>query len=227
MEHTGNTAIKPGIKREKGSGTEGLFNASPEKNLDRFTSLAAGLLEMPMALLVFAEEEWLWLKSCYGMEKISRVERRVSFLTTVFNSGTFTIKEDSQTPFDRSDPLTGEPWGIRFSAAAPIFTKEGEIIGALSAMDKKTGPFSESKIHILCSLADILAEYINAQVALNSQKEAFRRIVHDLKNPLTTISLSAELIQEEENISEDTREMSRQIALASQKMTGMVNRILQ
>jgi len=114
------------------------------------------------------------------------------------------------------DQVSG--WQTRSILCVPLRVK-GQVIGALEALNKRDGPFTEEDLRLLSSLADLAAQSIeNARLhdqiqqhmerlqyaydelqRLDELKSTFiRNVSHELRTPLALIEGYVELILEEQ-----------------------------
>lgn len=90
---------------------------------------------------------------------------------------------------------------IRGWLAAPLIGHDGTNLGLLQLSDKYEGEFTERDEAILVQLAQLIAVHVeNAKLYEDVQREVHTReellavVSHDLRSPLSTITLSAELL---------------------------------
>lgn len=95
--------------------------------------------------------------------------------------------------------------------------------GFLGFLFNESFLIKETQKTFLKTLNAILIEYLNIYCRGRTEKNELKirneKLVHDLRNPLTIVSLHAELIKEEENISDDTQEACEKIGEAIKKMS--------
>ncbi len=141
------------------------------------------------------------------------------------------IVEDAlKDPRTLANPLVASKFGLEFYAAAPLKVREGHNLGTLCIIDKQPRHLSNSEKQILQDLADILIDEMElrlaARTAIYNQNQVLNIAAHDLKNPLTTITIWSELIKEK-NDPQIVSEISDHINKAAQKMSGIINELLE
>ena len=88
---------------------------------------------------------------------------------------------------------------VGFYASAPLFAKSGEVLGCLSILDKQEREFSSEQSANFTAIAEIFSLIITQYNEVHKMQVVFtdfiHKTAHDLKNPFTSISLSAELLK--------------------------------
>jgi PAS domain S-box-containing protein len=135
-------ALRPENESERLAGLSRyqVLDTAAEPSFDRLTALAAELFSAPIAAVSLVEQNHLFFKSTYGMERIA-VSREQSFCTYAILSNEVTVVPDAaQDPrFAHNPQVAGQP-GIRFYAGAPLETPEGLRLGTLCVFDSKPRP---------------------------------------------------------------------------------------
>ena len=97
-------------------------------------------------------------------------------------------------------------------------------------LDKKPRHLTEQQKETLQYLADITIDQIElrlaARTAIYQQNQVLSMAAHDLKNPLTTLSVWAQLTSEAKNNPEEVEKFSERIKEAANKMNKLVNDLL-
>ena len=91
------------------------------------------------------------------------------------------------------------PEKVGFYASAALFAKSGEVLGCLSILDLHEREFSSEQSANFTAIAEIvsliLIQYLEMQKMQIVFTDFIHKTAHDLKNPFTSISLSAELLK--------------------------------
>jgi signal transduction histidine kinase len=132
--------------------------------------------------------------------------RNTSFCTTVVAAGEPIMVSDARLDdrFADNPHTTGEMGNIRFYAAHPLRTADGESIGTLCVYDEEVHPVTPELATMLETLADSVMDVLQLELTSRRLATANERLAvfagqvsHDLKNPLAAISMSLELAQDE------------------------------
>ena len=207
-----------------------ILDTPADRSFDQFTSLAAKLLDVPVALISLVDTDRIWFKSRYGLD-VPQLSLDPGLCASAILLNDMYLVEDAITdPRTLANPLVTGEFGLRFYAAAPLKIKEGYNLGTFCVLDKKPRRFSQTQKDILQSLADMVVTQMELRMATSKAISTHKQIVsmyaHDLKNPLTVISLAAELIQEENIDAQAIRALCEQITKAGTKTNNIINKLL-
>lgn len=169
--------------------------------------------------------------------------------TKVFNP-TFTgegiVRSDDITKdprYGKNAPYKGMPEGhlpVRSYLAVPVVSRSGEVLGGLFFGHKDVGVFTEHVEHLVAGLAaqaavaiDNANLYRQAQEAIAARDEFLSICSHELKTPLTSLQLEAQIYErqmrkqgEASLTSEKFRDMIRSTQLQVFNLTRLVNDML-
>ncbi len=178
-----------------------ILDTPPDGCFDRVTRLAATVLKVPIAIATIVDTDRIWFKSKYGID-INEIDREPGLCASAILSNELYIVEDAiSDPRTLSNPLVAGEFGLRFYAAVPLQVRDGYNLGTLCIIDKKPRTISAEEKQILEDLAQILIDQLElrleARTANFQQNQVLSFAAHDLKNPLATILMSANLIKEE------------------------------
>lgn len=208
-----------------------ILDTPPDGSFDRITTLAAKLLNVPIAIVSLVDTDRIWFKSKYGLD-VQQIDRDPGLCASAILSDDLYEVDDTLTdPRTLANPLVASGFGLRFYAAVPIKVKDGHNLGTLCVLDKKPRYLSESEKEILQYLGDICIDQLElrlaARTAIYQQNQVLNIAAHDLKNPLTTITVWAELAKASKNDPEAVDKMCDQIKEAGIKMNHLVNELLE
>ena len=207
-----------------------ILDTPPDGNFDRITKLAAKLLNVPIAIVTLVDTDRIWFKSRYGLDAL-QIGRDPGLCASAILSDKIYLVEDAlKDPRTLANPLVAGSFGLQFYAAAPLKVKDGYNLGTLCIIDKQPRKLSEPEKQILQDLADILIDEMEVRLAARTtifqQIQVLNIAAHDLKNPLTTIPIWADMIKE----NADTKVISLMcdnINKAAKKMTSTINEWLE
>jgi diguanylate cyclase (GGDEF)-like protein len=125
-----------------------------EEAFDRYTRLAAVLIDAPIAAISFVDAERQWFKSVIGMT-LRETPRDVSFCAhAILQQRPLIVQDASLDPRFCDNPLvTSEP-GLRFYAGAPLRTPDGENIGTICVLDPRPRDLTAEQQRSLADIAD-------------------------------------------------------------------------
>ncbi|WP_316803670.1 GAF domain-containing sensor histidine kinase [Pedobacter nototheniae] len=202
----------PSNEKERISALEtySIMGSAPEKDFDDLTTLAAEICQTPVALVTILGEEKQWFKSRFGTE-FTETPKDLSFCshTILENGGIMVINDTRKDSRFADNPLVSGDTKVIFYAGVPLVNPEGYALGTICVIDHKEKTLNESQINALrilgkqalhqLELRRKMIQLENSNMALseaNSFIEKFAsRAAHDIKNPLSSIIISAESLQ--------------------------------
>jgi len=173
-----------------------IMDTPPETDFDTIALLAAEIFEVQQASICFIDKENVFFKATLSAQEDIKISREYSMYNMAI------LRKEASVIYDRSVQED-----IKFFAAAPIITTDGFILGAVCVTDYKPHlQVRSSQLKMLSLLSDLVMEKLETRLAgrkiIQLQNERFHRLSHDIKNPVTSISLYAQLL--------GSREMSRE-----------------
>lgn len=133
-----------------------IVGSPQEEFFDDIASQAAYLCGTAVAFISFIDSQREWLKAKVGWE-VAEIPREQSFNALVLGNPHVLIVED--TAADRR--FRSHPWvtqsGIRFYAAAPVVSKEGYVLGAITVLDRLPRSLPIGHRRILQTIANAIA----------------------------------------------------------------------
>jgi signal transduction histidine kinase len=207
-----------------------ILDTPPDAKFDRLTRFASKLFNVPIVLISLVDTERVWFKSKYGVD-VNQVKRHPGFCaTTILKDEVHIIQDALIDETTASDPLVTGDFGLRFYAGAPLKNKEGYNLGSFCLMDNQPGTFSTEQKELLTELAGVVIDHIEmrlkARIANAQQNQLLQIAAHDLKNPLTTIPVRADLIKLKKHDPDMVDKMCDQIKQAGLKMTRTIDELL-
>lgn len=129
--------------------------------------------------------------------------------------------------------LTGEADGAgRNMMFLPLVTR-GQTIGVAAAISAQTKPFTASDVPLFEELArraslaiDNARLYLESQQAVRAREEVLAIVSHDLRNPLSAVSLGASLLQMSDALAEGDREQIETIVVSAKRMSRLIADLL-
>lgn len=177
----------------------GILDTPEEEAFDRITNLAARLLDAPIALTTFVDEDRQWFKSCIGMEQ-RETPREVFFCDYNIRDNGVMVVEDATNDVRFADsPLVTGPPHIRFYAGAPLFTDDGFALGSLCVIDTEPRTLSDDDRQTLHTLAQVVidelklhASHVHRHAIFESIDGAFVSVAPDWR--LTYVNQQTEAL---------------------------------
>nr|MBP8067308.1 GAF domain-containing sensor histidine kinase [Pedobacter sp.] len=140
------------------------------------------------------------------------------------------IKNMLDVPELSNNPFVVMENGVRFYAGAPLKTTEGHQLGTLCVLDIQPREVTSDQLKMLETLSSIVMDELELRLAsrkaIRVQNDMMNRIVHDLKNPNTTIALSAELIKRKSTDSKTVLDFAERITQSANRVLSSLNNLL-
>lgn len=182
-----------------------ILDTTAEYNFDRISHLAAGIFKAAGAGICFEGNASLFHKSMVGHPPVS-----------------------PKLPLSNKFNMVTE--GDSSIVTAPLQTPEGYLLGVIYVSMAETIEPSETQIEMLSLLAEIVMDKLESRMATRSAFRAYddrlHVLIHDLKNPMTTISLQSELLGRIPAIDDKAVLIAGKINSQSKKMVDSMNEIL-
>jgi PAS domain S-box-containing protein len=141
----------------------GILDTPEESPFTALTELAAGVLEVPIALVSLIDADRQWFKACYGLQA-SETSRELSFCGHVVERDESLVVTDTledsrfaDNPFVLADPR------VRFYAGMPLRNSEGFVLGTLCVADTVPKQPTAQQLHLLALLADQVVDQLEAR----------------------------------------------------------------
>lgn len=158
-----------------------ILDTPPDDAFDRVTRLAAGLFDVPIAIISFVDHDRIWFKSRYGVD-VSQIGRDPGLCASAILGDDVWIVTDAISDARAfTNPLVTGEFGLRFYVAAPLRTHDGFNLGTLGVGDR--APRRAVTPDQIDQLADLAALVIHLMELRLSAKRALDR-VHLVKREL-------------------------------------------
>lgn len=208
-----------------------ILDTPPDGSFDRITRLAANMLKVPIAVVSLVDTDRIWFKSKYGIEA-QQIDRDESLCAAaILCDELYQIENAAADPRTLANPLVSGDFGLRFYAAVPLRTKDGFNLGTFCIIGKEPRILNTEEEEILRDLRDIVMDQIEWRLAsrtsLAQHNQILNTTAHDLKNPLTTIPVRADLIKMKKSNPEMVDTLCDQIKIASLNMVRIIDELLQ
>lgn len=208
-----------------------ILDTPPDNTFDKLTKLAAKLMKVPVAIISLVDRDRVWFKSKYGLDA-QQMEREDGLCNSVVLADDFYQIENAATdPRTLGHKLVVGDFGLRFYAAYPLKTKDGFNLGAFCIIDKEPRSLTLEEQEILRDLRDIAMDQIElkltSKLSVARHNHILNTTAHDLKNPLTTIPVRADLIKLKKHDPDTVDAMCDQIKVASLNMVRIIDELLQ
>ncbi|QXU43532.1 GAF domain-containing sensor histidine kinase [Pedobacter sp. D749] len=171
--------------------------------------MASQICGTPIALITLVDSSRQWFKSKLGID-VQQTPREHAFCahTITDPSGILIVSNATEDQRFAENPLVTDDPNIAFYAGISLQTPEGMQLGSLCVIDTVPRTLDEQQLWSLKVLGKQVIAHMELRKKLLLLSEANRHLTetnqfmqqfataaaHDIKNPLSTISMSAELL---------------------------------
>lgn len=208
-----------------------ILDTPAEHSFDTIALLAAQIFEAPSAFVTFVDEDRVFFKANFSTLECNEVAREHSFCSLAILQDKPTVFNDTHI-YEKfmQNPYVEAKGGIRFYAGSPLRTAEGLNLGTVCVVDSVPRQPTERQVQMLQKLSLIIIEKLETRLATRKTLKAYddrlHMMVHDLKNPMTTISLQSELLGRIPEINDRTKLIAGKIHQQSKSIIGNLNNVL-
>lgn len=208
-----------------------ILDTPPETAFDTIAILAAEIFDSPNAYVTFVDEERVFFKANMGDDRKSyEIKRNESFCSLSILENEVTFFEDVSLIPNLKSTINITDSNVKFYAGAPLITLEGFKLGTVCVTDIVTRKPTPRQLNMLSMLATIVMEKLELRIAarktLRAHDDRLHMLVHDLKNPMTTISLQSELIGRIPGVDTKITMIAGKINQQSHNIVNNLNNIL-
>ena len=234
-------AVNDGEARDRSIAAYDVLGAAPRRELDSLVQLAAQVAGVPFAAVNLLSSHSQHQVATSGFEGTdSPIDH--SMCRLVVETGTPIMLEDAgdDVRFAENPWTTGEIADVKYYGSHPLTTPSGVTIGTLCVFDERSHVVTPEAAHGLAQLADRVVDVLELELASRRLSEANARlstsnerlahfagqVSHDLKNPLTSISLSLETLEldiEDPDLLDTVARARRGV----DRMTDLINNLLE
>ncbi|WP_035858503.1 GAF domain-containing sensor histidine kinase [Cryptosporangium arvum] len=214
------------------------FSASVEPVLANIVRIAAEAVRAPMAMLTLVEAERVRVvvRHNIGVTQLSRAASPCARI--VGDRAPLQIPDLLEDPRYAVGPLTAVEQGARSYAGVPLLDTTGNVVGALSVLDRKPGALGPERAQLLGLLADQATAILTLGSAVEqsaSEAAALGRfgsdfislITHEVRTPVAVITGNLELLDELDDIPEQYRErMVSAIRRNADRLVRLIDHLL-
>jgi signal transduction histidine kinase len=205
-----------------------ILDTPADKTFDKIAILAAQIFDTPSAFVSFVDQDRVFVKAKVDTADVLDVPEDAIATLAVLSADTTVFPDIHLEPIINAIPQVAET-SVRFYAGAPIKTPDGHLLGTVSVVDAVPRAVTEKQLEMLKNLSEIIVDELELRQTTRNivrvQTDLMNIAVHDIKNPLTAISLYAKLIGQK-STEEHIKSMGGKITNASQRILEDLNELL-
>jgi len=187
-----------------------LMDSGEDKEFDAIASIAAAICGIPISLITFIDDKRQYFKSHIGTD-FTENQRELSFCThAIASSEDIMIVQDATKDSRFADnPMVTGPTKLVFYAGVPLISEDGYALGTICVIDQQVHDLSAEQVAALKSLALQVVDKIELKRKVAKLEKANHELMnsnvliqkfasmaaHDIKNPLSSMLLTSQLIR--------------------------------
>jgi hypothetical protein len=197
-----------------------------DDDYDWLTRQLATLFGFSDTFMMLWDGQQSLLKSFSGKRELIGEELLNPLSALVYSSKDFYLIENLSS-HPQTEKISSSS-GLNFFVGVPFKTKAGAVIGAIGLMNESVPvSYTEHQLGLLRMLVMLITDNVELRYNHKSQSDkeklVNRKFTHDLRNPLTVISLNAEIINMESNLPSGVRDMCDQVKQATGSMNQLID----
>ena len=191
-----------------------------DRDFDAIAEIASTICDIPISLITFIDEKRQYFKSHLGTDFTENARER-SFCTHAIASSEeiMVVKDARLDERFANNPMVTGPTKLVFYAGVPLINEDGFALGTICVLDQKSHHLTDPQLQALKSLAKQVVDKIElkrkvthlehkndelAKANILIQKFA-SMAAHDIKNPLSSILLTSQLLSKSALTNKDER----------------------
>lgn len=213
-----------------------LAGSVAEEVFDRITRLAAKLTKAPVSFFSVVEADHDYFKSIAAddpqLATIRRVEGRSFCHYSMLGEGPLVV-EDARIDAQLAQLPSVTALGIVACLGVPLRLPDGQPLGAFCVVDVKPRAWTQQDIEVITELGEAAIREVRLRMLMQevertnaARNELLSLIASDLRNPVTVVSLSADLLQEGD-LGDAQNELVARIKHAAERMEDSIQHALQ
>jgi len=177
-----------------------VLDTHSEDTFDKIALLASQIFNTPNAFVTFVDADRVYFKANISNFTTNEVPREDSLCSLAILDEKTTIFNDTHDyPDLMESPLVNGEGGIRFYAGAPLKSPEGYSMGTVCVIDSVPREATEQQMEMLRTLSDIVINKLESRLryknVIKSQNDLMGIALHEIKNPLASISLANDILK--------------------------------
>ena len=177
-----------------------VLDTHSEDTFDKIALLASQIFNTSSAFVTFVDADRVYFKANISNLTMNEVPREDSLCSLAILDDKSTVFNDTHEIPDLIDnPLVSASGGIRFYAGAPLKSPEGYSMGTVCVIDSVPREATEQQMEMLRTLSDIVINKLESRMryknVIKSQNDLMGIALHEIKNPLASISLANDILK--------------------------------
>ncbi|MDP9042878.1 MAG: GAF domain-containing sensor histidine kinase [Bacteroidota bacterium] len=207
-----------------------ILDTPPDGIFDRLVALASRVLDVPIVIVSLVDTDRIWFKSTYGLN-VQQIDREMGLCASaILGKDIYLVEDAIKDPRTLTNSLVAGSFGLRFYAAVPLQTTDGYNLGTFCIIDKKPRQLSDEQQSSMYDFAAMVMDQMELRLSARKvnfqQNHLLNTAMHNLRNPLSTISMRAQLLKEFMDDRETVEESCEKIVETVTRVNKMIQDLL-
>lgn len=209
-----------------------VLDSGAEDSFNRLVEIVAKLFRVPIAIISFVDEERAWFKAGHGV-MFQEVERHQTLCSwAILSNEVYHVANTKLDERTADNTFVNDECGFRFYAGSPLITPDGFPLGTLCILDTSPREMSLDEKELLKDLSKVVMSELEIRLSamrtVKLQKDLLSIVVHDLRNPLASITMTATMVRTyfEKMSHEAVLQHMDNIMTSSKRMTSIISSLL-
>ena len=207
-----------------------ILDTPPDGIFDRLVALASRVLDVPIVIVSLVDTDRIWFKSTYGLN-VQQIDREMGLCASaILGKDIYLVEDAIKDPRTLTNSLVAGSFGLRFYAAVPLQTVDGYNLGTFCIIDKKPRQLSDEQKSSMYDFAAMVMDQMELRLSARKvnfqQNHLLNAAMHNLRNPLSTISMRAQLLKEFMDDRETVEESCEKIVETVTRVNKMIQDLL-
>lgn len=175
-----------------------------ESTFKDLTYLAAKICGTDISVFNLIDSYTQWSISSFGLDTGQTPREDSLCQYTILENDHFEVEDLSLDSRFQDKSFVDKPLNLRYYFGVPLRTNSGHNIGSLCVLDKDQKKLTPDKIELLKIIANEIITRLNTikvvqdlKTKLVTEKELNKKVVHDIRGPLTGIIGISEIIKDQ------------------------------
>jgi sigma-B regulation protein RsbU (phosphoserine phosphatase) len=143
-----------------------VLDTPPDGAFDRIASLAARMFDAPMATVAIVDTDRVWFKAAHGLDGITEIDREPGLCgSAILHGEPYVVTDAGSDARAFANPLVRGDLGVRFYAAAPITTADGQRLGTVNVLDTRPRHPTDDQLEALKDLAALVMDELELRLS--------------------------------------------------------------
>lgn len=194
-----------------------ILDTGEEEDFNQLTMLASAICQTPIGLISLVDDRRQWFKSHLGLAA-AETPKEISFCAhAIVEHEIMVINDATQDERFADNPLVTGDTKVIFYAGVPLINEEGYALGTLCVIDHERKALTDDQTDALKILAKQVVDKLELRRKMAALEKANQELLdanvfiqkfasmaaHDIKNPLSSISLTSQALKVRINKLED------------------------